>query len=296
MKRRFDTALGLGVFALVLAALFAVLAWREVKWPRGEPLTPYEVVALTTPPDARASRAPEGARVNEQGRLTILEVPATTGVAEPRAGTAPITDELPRAFRPVPNAVLAGIRGLFTLGPEPLSEGDRLMTFDVPEPMRGRLLLVDGCFRFGSADGPAAVFPFGSMLGLVDGRLVVGPAGLAAARSARVGEVIAWPDRIMRPISAEGKAKVQHLCRSAEVLAVVPASASVAETRDESDLAERWAARQDIAFSAALRPVRQCLERVQRGGGYQPGTPCELLIPPTPPLPPPAPPPLPPSR
>ena len=81
MKRRFDTALGLGVFALVLAALFAVLAWREVKWPRGEPLTPYEVVALTTPPDARASRAPEGARVNEQGRLTILEVPATMGVA-----------------------------------------------------------------------------------------------------------------------------------------------------------------------------------------------------------------------
>ena len=129
----------------------------------------------------------------------------------------------------------------------------------------------------------------GSMLGLVEGRLVVGPAGLAAAASARVGEVIAWPGRIMRPISEEGMAKVQRGCRSSEVLAVVPASASVAETRYESDLAERWAAKQDIAFSAALLPVRQCLERVRLGGGNEPGTPCELLVPPTPPAPPPPP-------
>jgi hypothetical protein len=290
VKRRVDTALGLGVFALVLAGLFGVLAWREVRWPQGEPLTPYDVVALTTPAAARASTAPVGGRIDEQGRLVILKAPATRGVAEPRAGTAPITDELPRSSRPVPNAVLAGIRGLFTLGPVPLGEGDRLMTFDVPVPMRGRLLLVDGCFRFGSVDGPAAVFPFGSMLGLVDGRLVVGPAGFAAAASARVGEVIAWPGRIMRPISEEGMAKLKRVCRSSEVLAVVPASASVAETRYESDLAERWAAKQDIAFSAALRPVRQCLKRVRLGRGYEPGTPCELLIPPTPPAPPPAPP------
>jgi hypothetical protein len=72
VKRRVDTALGLGVFALVLAAMFGVLAWREVKWPQGEPLTPYDVVALTTPADARASAAPLGGKIDEHGRLVIL--------------------------------------------------------------------------------------------------------------------------------------------------------------------------------------------------------------------------------
>lgn len=293
MKRRIDTALGFGIFAVVLAGLFGVLAWRDGRRARGKPPAPYEIVALSSPPDVRASVAPDGARLNEQGRLTILDVPATSGVAEARAGQEAITDERPREARQVPNAMLAGIRALFTLGPEPLDQGDRLMTLEAPDPMLGRLLLVDGCFRFGSLDGPAAVFPFGTMLGLVDGRLVVGPPGLAAARSARVGEVIAWESWKARPISEEGKAKVQRFCHSNDVLAVVPASARVAETRYESDLAERWAGMKDLAFSAAIGPVRQCLKQVRRARRYAPGTPCELLIPPPPPAPPPAPPPPP---
>nr|WP_314443179.1 hypothetical protein [uncultured Sphingomonas sp.] len=292
MTRRSDTALGLGVLALAVAGLFGVLAWREAQFgPRGEPLTPYAVIALTTPAYAKASAAPLGGRISPEGRLTILEAPGTAGVAEARAGKGAVTDEMPRDSQPVPNAMLAGIRGLFTLGPEPLEAGERLMTLDLPEPMRGRLLLVNGCFRFGSVDGPAAVFPFGSVLGLVEGRLVVGPPGLAAATSAQVGEVIAWPGRIGRPISAEGQAKVQRLCRSNEVLAVVPASESVAETRYASDLAERWAAKRDLRFGEAMAATRQCLEQVRRAGRYEPGTPCELLVPAAPPPAPPAPPP-----
>jgi hypothetical protein len=186
---------------------------------------------------------------------------------------------------------------MYLLGPEPRDREDGMVVVgEAPEAMRGRLLLVDGCFRFGSVDGPAVVFPFGSTLGLIDGRLVVGEPGLPASRSARVGEVVAWPGRLIRGISPEGEAKVHAHCRSSSVLAVVPASASVAEKRFESDLAERWARDRDLKFSAAIGPVRKCLERMRRGMSIETGTPCELLGPPLPPPVPPTPGPPPPPQ
>lgn len=270
MKRRFDKALGLALFALALAVLFGLLAVFD-RGPPGidpDPPMPWPVTAALTPEDARATLAPRGATIGPSGRLTILEAPPTKGTVEPPSGAG--SDQRPRAVEPVPPAMLAGIRGFFRVGMLPQEELDRpiLTTLEVVWN-EGPLLLVDGCFRFQRRDGPLLVFGPEAKLALQDGWLVVGQQGMPARFSARVGEVIAWEGGQLRGIEPEAKAGINRRCGQGEVILAPAWSASVQAAAEESASAEKIARNIGGSFDEALALLRRCGPAATRA--VQPG-------------------------
>jgi hypothetical protein len=229
------------------------------------PPTPYSVTAAVTPAEAQATLAPRGGAIGPTGRLTILEVPATEGTLQPLVLGENGLDEQPRRVARVPKEMLAGVRGFYRLGLLPPDEQERLVVVDAVEVhSEGRLLLVDGCFRFRSPNGPLVVFGPESRLGLVDGYLVVGQKGLPARYSARVGEVIAWEGGAVRAIDEEGKAAAARRCGGGEVIHVPAWSASVRKAADDSRTATLIAAEMNIGFEEGLALLRRCGEPARR--------------------------------
>jgi len=267
MKRRVDAALGLGIFVLVLAALFGVLAVfdRGRIGPEEPPPMPYPVRAAVTPADARATAAPAGATIGPRGRLTIAEVAPTPGTLEPLAAGEEGLDTPPRPSSALPMAMLAGIRGFYRLGPLPPEELNRPIVTTLEYVFNeGRLVLVDGCFRFEGPEGPLAVFGPETRLGLVDGYLVVGPSGFPARYSARVGEVIGWEGKQVRGIDAAAKDRIRHRCGPGEVVTVVPWSLSVQRAEADSRTATEIAGKMKISFAEALALLRRCGDPARR--------------------------------
>jgi hypothetical protein len=270
VRRRPDTPTSLALLALLAAGLFGLLAVfdRGVPGIDPDPPMPWPVTAALTPADARASATPRGAIIEPGGRLTILEAPATQGTAEPPSEQG--RDMRPRTVTRVPPAMLAGIRGFFRTAPLPPEEMDRsfIVTADVVWN-EGRLLLVDGCFRFQRRDGPLLVFGQGTKLALQDGWLTVGPAGMPARLSARAGETIAWEGRQLRGIDAKAKAAINRLCGPGEVIVAPPWSASVQAAAEESRAAELIARERGTSFDEALALLRRCGSAAARA--VQPG-------------------------
>ena len=78
-------AMALAAGLLAIAALLMIAAMLPQRWfqPAPEPPRPLKVEALVTPADSGASKAPRGARIEEDGTLTILSAPASEGRALP---------------------------------------------------------------------------------------------------------------------------------------------------------------------------------------------------------------------
>lgn len=267
MKSRVDSALGLGIFVVVLAALFGVLAVvdRGRIGPEEPPPMPFPVRAAVTPSDARAAAAPAGATIGPSGRLTIGEVPPTRGTLEPLAAGEEGLDRRPRPSSAVPMAMLAGIRGFYRLGPLPPEELERPIVTTLEYVFnQGRLVLVDGCFRFGGAAGPLAVFGPETRLGLIDGYLVVGRPGLPPRFSARVGELIGWEGKQVRGIDATAKDRIRERCGPGEVVSVVPSSLSVQKAEADNRTATEIAGRMKLSFAEALALLRRCGDPARR--------------------------------
>lgn len=259
MKRRPDTALALALFALALAGLFGLLAVFDRGMPGIDPAPPmpWPITAALTPADARATQAPRGATIEPSGRLTILAAPPTNGTVEPPSEKG--RDVRPRAVERVPPAMLAGIRGFFRVGLLPPEEMNRsfIVTADVTRN-EGRLLLVDGCFRFQQPDGPLLVFGPDVKLALQDGWLTVGSEGMPARFSARAGEVIAWEGKQLRRIDAKARAGINKRCGPGAVILAPPWSASVHAAAAESNSAEKIAKDMGGSFEDALALMRRC--------------------------------------
>jgi hypothetical protein len=272
VTRRIDTPLGLGIFAVVLASLFGVLAVvdRGRLGPEAPPPMPYTLNAAVTPVEARASAAPRSATIGRSGRLTILEAPATQGTLAPRRAGERGADERAREAARVPMEMLAGIHGFYRLDPLSPEEQQRLTSITSEYVLnRAPLVLVEGCFRFGGREGPLAVFPPDTRLGLVDGYLVVGPPGLPARHSARVGEVIAWEGKQIRAIAPAAKQKLRERCGAGEVISVVPWSASVQQAETDSWVASEIAGKLKLSFGQAVALLQRCGDRARqavRGG------------------------------
>jgi hypothetical protein len=267
VKRRLDTTLGLGIFAVLSAALLGLLAVFDGGriGPEPPPPMPYPVIAAVTPLDARAFLAPRGGVIEESGRLTIREVSATEGTIGPLPASGLEPDERSRPAKPAPVGMLAGIRGFYRLGLLPPEELARPITITLERVYNeGRLMLVDGCFRFGGPKGPLAVFGPEARLGLVEGYLVVGQPGLPARFSARVGEVIGWEGKQVRDIAAAAKDKVRERCGAGEVISVLPWSASVQKAAAESWMATDIASKLKLNFAEALALLRRCGEPARR--------------------------------
>jgi hypothetical protein len=299
VKRQPDPALALALLALAAALLFGLAAVfdRGVPGIDPDPLMPWPVTAALTPADARATMAPRGAAIGQGGRLTLLQAPATQGTVEPPSDRR--RDLQPRALEPVPPAMLAGIRGLFRIGTLPPQEVDRLITTTLDIVYNeGRLLLVDGCFRFQHPSGPLLVFGPGTRLALQDGWLTVGQQGMPARFSARVGETIAWEGRQLRGIDQKAKAGINKRCGPGEVIHAPTWSASVQRAEEESRLVDLIARDTGSSFEEALALSRRCGPAAARAA--QPGPlqqpveeVCRQLRLKADPLPPPLPPPPP---
>lgn len=250
-----------------MAAIFGLLAVfdRGVPGIDPDPLMPSPVTAALTPIDAKATLAPRGARIEPSGRLTILEAPPTQGTLEPPSPDGTASDMQPRSSSPVAPATLAGIRGFYRLGSLPREEQNRLITITLEQVHHeGRLLLVDGCFRFGTADGPLLVFAPDARLGLHDGFLMVGQKGMPARYSARVGEAIAWEGKQVRGIDDKARAGINKRCGSGEVISVPAWSASVQAAAEESRSAALIARDIGGSFEEAKALMRRCGEPARR--------------------------------
>lgn len=274
----------MALLALLAAAVAGTLAWRDVRrMADPEPPKPrwLRVEALVTPQGARATLAPLGATIGPNGRLTILGAPGSAGRPAPLVHGTIHWGDLAAPFDKVPNAMLAGVRALFRALPPPSHERDEeLLIVGSPDWFEGRLLLVDGCFRFGGADGPHAIFPFGTRLGLRDGYLVVGPPGLPPARSARVGETIVWETYFAEAFGPGVRAAVRRRCGPGKLLLVLPESRSVKAERSLGFAASDLAREEGGTWEEALARLRAC----QRAGGDHPSCP-RPSSPPRPPVP-----------
>jgi hypothetical protein len=269
-QRRPDPLLALALLALALAALFGLLAVldRGVPGIDPDPPMPWPVTAALTAVDARATLAPRGATVGQNGRLTLLEAPPTQGTVEPPSDNR--RDLRPRPVNRVPPAMLAGIRGFFRTGTLPQEELDRsfVMTLELVYN-EGRLLVVDGCFRFERRDGPLLVFGPEARLALQAGWLTVGPSGMPARFSARVGEMIAWEGKQLRGIDEKAKAGINRRCGPGEVIIAPTWSASVQAAEEESRSADLIALEMGSSFTEALALLRRCGPAAARA--VQPG-------------------------
>lgn len=265
LRSRFAHWLGLlTVAAALIAGLLALLDMRQPSTPRfGEP---WRAEALLTPAESRARVSPRGGRVEEDGSLTILHAPPTQGKAEPRPNGMAGWSNRAQSFEPVPNAMMGGIKALFRLVPGPPRPGDELIVTTLERrTTEGRLMLVRGCLRFNAPDGPIAVLPPGSVLGLREGYLTVGPPGLPPAQSARVGERIFWEDYPWTRFDAATQRRGAERCGPGLLAYVLPWSASVQQVDRDSFRAEELARDQGLTWREAYREVRRCGERARMG-------------------------------
>lgn len=258
----------LGVLAVLAAAVLGLLAWRDALHltnPKPRPVKPWRTDARVTPPDAKATLAPKGGRIEPSGRLTVLSAPGSVGKPVPLVPGTVHWGHMAQPFERVPNAMLAGVRGLFRLVPRPPDEMPDLMTFDLEARYgRGRVVLVDGCFRMNNASGPLLVFPPGTRLGLRDGYLMVGPPGLPPLVSARVGEQIFWEGDTITNWDEGTRRRVHALCGPGQIESVLPWSATVREPELAGFAASRAAGNDGITWEGALRDVERCQADVRR--------------------------------
>jgi hypothetical protein len=256
--------LPLALLALaVLLGLFALFDWRPFE-DRPAPPEPFKIEAMAPAPGARASRTPVAGRIEASGKLTILSAPASAGQAAPWSSGRAQWGTRPQRFKPVPSNMLSGLRALFRLVPQP-ELADRLII--VSESLSyggGRLLLIDGCFRLHKADGPIAIFPPGTILGLRNNYLMVGPPGLPPELSARVGEHVAWADAVKRPFGQSSLDRVARLCGKGPVEYAVPGSASVQQSASDALAASSFSDRYGVPWADALKRVRRCREKLQQ--------------------------------
>ncbi len=254
----------LGVLAVLAAAVLGLLAWRDALHltnPKPRPVKPWRTDARVTPPDAKATLAPKGGRIEPSGRLTILSAPGSTGKPVPLVPGTVHWGHLAQPFERVPNAMLAGVRGLFRLVPRPPDE--RLLVGGV-EYGRGRLVLVDGCFRMNGPGGPLLVFPPGTRFGLRDGYLVVGPPGLPPLVSARVGEQIFWEGDTITNWDEGTRRRVGRICGPGRIESVNPWSVTVREAKVAGFSASSAAGNNGITWEGALRDVERCMADIRR--------------------------------
>ncbi len=260
------TSLALGFLLAALAVLGVDPARQQPK-----PLPPLVVQGLATPGDARAAEAPRGGRIGVAGRLTILSVPGTPGQAEPWSAEPRPWRGQAQASAPVPPAMLRGIRALFRVVPPPPDEDEELRTRNLDRRIsQGRLLLVDGCLRFGSPEGPLAVFPPATELRLKDGYLAVGPPGLPPGFSARIGEEVFWESDPTPITDAGSLRRIARHCGPGQAILVLPYSATVQQAANDRHAASEWMRTYGEGdWRRALAAVRACRERLARSAAEQ---------------------------
>ena len=261
----------LAVGLLIVAALLVIAAVLPQDWfrPAPEPPQPLKVEALVTPANSGAADAPRGGRIEEDGSLTILSAPGSVGRALPWSGRPSQWGVEPQPHDPLPPEMLAGIRALFRLVPQP--PRDELMVTTLERRVAGgRLILDRGCFRLNGTDGAIAVFPPGTKLGLIDGYMVVGPPGFPPELSTRVGEHVFWEGDTFRNFDQASLQRIATYCGPGPAGTVMPASATVQQARNDGLEASEYAERYGVDWDEALRRVRQCRERMEqnapRGG------------------------------
>jgi hypothetical protein len=160
--------------------------------------------------------------------------------------------------------MLRGIRALFRHVPHPAPETDEPMMMTLERNVSsGRLILVRGCFRMNSPDGPLAVFPPGAQLGLVGPYLMVGPPGFPPEMSARVGEHLFWEGKAMTRFTEASRRRMAAACGSGPAQTVIPASATVQQARSDGFAASNFAKRYGGSWDDALRRVTRCRERLE---------------------------------
>jgi hypothetical protein len=263
--RRLAPALAAGL--LVIAALAMVLGLLPRQWtePKARPPQTIVVEALVTRTGSRATAAPRGARIENDGSLTIPSAPGSPGRALPWSSPPSQWGVQPQRFDPLPPAMASGIRALFREVPQPAAERDQPMMMTLERTVAsGLLLLVRGCFRMNSADGPLAVFPPGTRLGLVDGYLMVGPPGFPPELSARVGEHVFWEGKAMTRFDEASRRRIAAACGAGPAQTVLPASATVQQARNDGLAASNFTRRYGSSWTDALRRVRQCRERLEQ--------------------------------
>jgi hypothetical protein len=264
-RHRLDLVQLLALLAVAGAVVAGVLAFLEVRQSSVPRMAePWRAEALATPAGSQATAAPQGGRIEEDGSVTILKVPQTEGRPETFVvGTGGWSNRA-QPFEPVPNAMLGGIRALFRLIPEPPEPGDELVTVNLDRrTTEGRLMLVRGCLRFDAPNGPLVVLPPGSVLGLRQGYLTVGPPGLPPARSARIGERIFWEDELRTRFDAATRRRVTDRCGPGPLAYVLPWSASVQKVDQDSFRAEEVARERDLTWREAYEEVRRCGEEAR---------------------------------
>lgn len=258
----------LGTLAVLAAAILGLLAWTDalhLTIPEQRPVKPWRTDARVTPVDARATLAPKGGTIERSGRLTLLAAPGSPGKAVPLVPNTVHWGHMAQPFEPVPNAMLAGVRGLFRLVPHPPDEQDNeTLTLLVAEYGEGRLVLVDGCFRMNGPGGPLLVFPPGTRLGLRGGYLMVGPPGLPPLVSARVGEQIFWEGGTITNWDEGTRRRVRAICGPGRIESVNPWSATVREAEVAGFAASSAAGNNGITWEGALRDIERCMADVRR--------------------------------
>lgn len=260
--KRLAPALAVGL--LVIAAVLAALTTLPRRWFEPPPRPPrlFTVQAIVTPAGSRAKAAPRGAQIEPDGTLTVLSAPGSQGRALPWTSQPSRWGVRPRPVTAVPAAMLAGIRALFRLVPPPPVKRDELVVTTLERTVStGRLILARGCFRLDNANGPLAVFPPGTRLGLVDGYLMVGPPGLPPELSARVGEHLFWEGPAITGFDEASRRRMAAACGPGPAQTVFPASATVQQARNEGLAASELADRYGVPWDEALESVRRCRAR-----------------------------------
>jgi hypothetical protein len=258
-------AIAVGLLALAaLVMLFGLLPrrWTE-STPRPAPAV--EVEALLIANGSRATAAPRGARIEDDGTLTILAVPGSPGRALPWSSHPSQWGVQPQRFETLPVAMAGGIRALFRQVPRPPPERDEPMMMTLERNVSsGRLLLVRGCFRMNSSKGPLIVFPPGTTVGLVGGYFMVGPPGFPPELSARVGEHVFWEGKAMTGFDEPSRRRIAAACGPGPAQTAVPASATVQQARNDGFAASNFAERYGGSWEEALKRVRKCRERLEQ--------------------------------
>ena len=264
MKRR-APAFAAGI--LLLAAVVMLFGLLPRRWTEPAPKPPpaIEVEALVTGTGSRATAAPRGARIEDDGSLTILSAPGSPGRALPWSSPPSQWGVQPQPFDPLPPAMSGGIRALFRQIPRPAPERDEPMMMTLERNVSsGRLLLVRGCFRMNKPNGPLAVFPPGTRLGLVDGYLMVGPPGFPPELSARAGEHVFWEGTAATRFDEPSRRRMAAACGPGPAQTLIPASATVQQAGSDGFAASNFAERYGGSWDDALARVRRCRERLEQ--------------------------------
>ncbi|GAA4013294.1 hypothetical protein GCM10022280_09380 [Sphingomonas swuensis] len=201
-------------------------------------------------------RLPYGAILDANGRLTILRVPPTTAKPSPNIEGKRLLAATPPG-RSLDPSIAGGIKAFFRTRPQPQNDGLRITTMEYKYTQL-RLVLIEGCFRADTGDGPLVVFPPDTRLFIQGGFLSVGVPGRPDMQ-ARVGEELFWEAYAAQISEPKSLGLIHSICGQGAVLQVVPSSASTAAARQDAAAAIAFQrGSKGVSWEEALQAVQEC--------------------------------------